>query len=179
MFQIRQLLDELQPPESGKKSSVVVDDANTKVVLFAFAAGDGLAEHVAPLPVIIQPKFAGEKVPTIEEVLNLGAVPDNWKNALRLWILRQHDNQECCDRPQKQRQHPPQKSATPFRLCQSSIYQRERPPANEELSLILHLFGFLGKLLLMLFVVKLEILAMILNGSLIVPAILLRCSFSQ
>ena len=38
VFQIRQLLDELQPPESGKQSSVVVDDANTKVVLFAFAA---------------------------------------------------------------------------------------------------------------------------------------------
>ena len=54
VFQIRQLLDELQPPESGKKSSVVVDDANTKVVLFAFAAGSGLTEHVAPFPAIIQ-----------------------------------------------------------------------------------------------------------------------------
>jgi len=38
MFQIRQLLDELQPPESGKQSIVLLDDANTKVVLFAFAA---------------------------------------------------------------------------------------------------------------------------------------------
>jgi len=53
-FQIRQLLDELQPPESGKQSIVLLDDANTKVVLFAFAAGGGLTEHVAPLPAIIQ-----------------------------------------------------------------------------------------------------------------------------
>ncbi len=53
-FQIRQLIDELQPPESGKQSIVLTDDANAKVVLFAFAAGDGLKEHVAPLPAIIQ-----------------------------------------------------------------------------------------------------------------------------
>lgn len=51
---IRQLADELQPPESGKRSIVMADDANAKVVLFAFAAGEGLAEHVAPLPAIIQ-----------------------------------------------------------------------------------------------------------------------------
>ncbi|MCU0709135.1 MAG: cupin domain-containing protein [Pirellula sp.] len=53
-YQIRQLADELQPPESGKKSRVISDDAHAKVILFAFAAGDGLAEHVAPLPAIIQ-----------------------------------------------------------------------------------------------------------------------------
>lgn len=53
-YRVRQLAEELQPPESGKQSVVLADDANTKVVLFAFAAGDGLAEHVAPLPVIIQ-----------------------------------------------------------------------------------------------------------------------------
>lgn len=53
-FQIRQLMDELQPPESGKQSIVVLDDAKTKVVLFAFAAGSGLTEHIAPLPAIIQ-----------------------------------------------------------------------------------------------------------------------------
>lgn len=53
-FQIRQLADEIQPPESGKQSIVLTDDDNTKVVLFAFAAGDGLKEHVAPLPAIIQ-----------------------------------------------------------------------------------------------------------------------------
>ena len=53
-YQIRQLADELQPPETGKQTAVLADDANAKVVLFAFAAGDGLAEHVAPLPAIIQ-----------------------------------------------------------------------------------------------------------------------------
>ena len=54
VFQIRQLADELQPPDSGKQSIVLLDDANTKVVLFAFAAGSGLTEHVAPIPAIIQ-----------------------------------------------------------------------------------------------------------------------------
>ena len=53
-YQIRQLADELQPPESGKQTIVLADDDNAKVVLFAFAAGGDLAEHVAPLPAIIQ-----------------------------------------------------------------------------------------------------------------------------
>jgi len=53
-YHIRQLIDELQPPESGTQSIVLLDDADTKVVLFAFAAGSGLTEHVAPLPAIIQ-----------------------------------------------------------------------------------------------------------------------------
>jgi len=48
-YEIRQLADELKPPETGKQSVVLVDNADTKAVLFAFAAGDGLAEHVAPL----------------------------------------------------------------------------------------------------------------------------------
>ena len=53
-YQIRQLIDEIQPPDSGKQSIVLIDDANAKVVLFAFAAGSGLTEHVAPFPAIIQ-----------------------------------------------------------------------------------------------------------------------------
>ena len=52
-YQTRQLADELKPPEAGKQSVVLVDNVNTKAVLFAFAAGDGLAEHVAPLPATI------------------------------------------------------------------------------------------------------------------------------
>lgn len=52
--QVRQLTDELQLPESGKMNVVLTDDKNAKVVAFAFAAGAGLAEHVAPLPAIIQ-----------------------------------------------------------------------------------------------------------------------------
>lgn len=53
-FQIRQLADELQPPDSGKQSVILLDDAHTKVVLFAFATGHGLTEHIAPFPAIIQ-----------------------------------------------------------------------------------------------------------------------------
>ena len=53
-FQIRQLMDEIQPSDSGRQSIILIDDANTKVVLFAFAAGSWLTEHVAPLPAVIQ-----------------------------------------------------------------------------------------------------------------------------
>ncbi len=53
-YQIRQIADEQLPPESSKQNAVLVDDGTTKVVLFAFAAGDGLKEHVAPLAAIIQ-----------------------------------------------------------------------------------------------------------------------------
>ncbi len=48
-YQFRQLADELQPPESGKQSIVLTDDEHAKVILFAFAAGAGLAEHVAAI----------------------------------------------------------------------------------------------------------------------------------
>lgn len=53
-YQIFQLASELQPPETGKQTKVLADDADAKVIVFAFAAGDGLTEHVAPLPAIIQ-----------------------------------------------------------------------------------------------------------------------------
>jgi len=75
-FQIRHLADELQPPESGKQSIVLADDANAKVVLFAFAAGDGLAEHVAPLPAIIQ-IIKGKASLTVGEETVVGK-PGTW-----------------------------------------------------------------------------------------------------
>lgn len=75
-FQIRQLADELQPPASGKQSIVLADDANTKVVLFAFAAGDGLAEHVAPMPAIIQ-IITGNATLTVAEETVVGK-PGTW-----------------------------------------------------------------------------------------------------
>ncbi|MDZ4851514.1 MAG: cupin domain-containing protein [Pirellulaceae bacterium] len=53
-YEIRQLADELQPPETGKRSKILIDDAKSKTILFAFAVGDGLSEHVAPLPAMIQ-----------------------------------------------------------------------------------------------------------------------------
>jgi len=76
MFQIRQLADELQPPESGKQSIVLLDDANTKVVLFAFAAGGGLTEHVAPFPAIIQ-IIKGEAALTVGEE-SVAGKPGTW-----------------------------------------------------------------------------------------------------
>lgn len=76
VFQIRQLLDELQPPESGKQSIVLLDDANTKVLLFAFAAGSGLTEHVAPFPAIIQ-IVKGEAAMTVGEE-SVAGKPGTW-----------------------------------------------------------------------------------------------------
>ena len=42
-YLVKQLTDELAIPESGKQSVVLVDNAKTKVILFTFAAGGGLA----------------------------------------------------------------------------------------------------------------------------------------
>ena len=53
-YLIKQLFDELAIPESGKQSIVVNDTAKTKVILFTFAAGAGLAEHIAPFDATIQ-----------------------------------------------------------------------------------------------------------------------------
>ena len=53
-YQIKQLVDELSIPESGKQSIVLTDSAKTKVILFSIAAGGGLAEHVAPFDATIQ-----------------------------------------------------------------------------------------------------------------------------
>lgn len=53
-FLIKQLADEFTFPESGKQSVVILDNSKTKVILFAFAAGGGLAEHVAPFDATIQ-----------------------------------------------------------------------------------------------------------------------------
>ena len=75
-FQIRQLTDEIQPPETGKQSAVLADDANAKVVLFAFAAGSGLTEHVAPFPAIIQ-IIQGEAALTVSEE-SISGKPGTW-----------------------------------------------------------------------------------------------------
>lgn len=75
-YQIRQLADKLQPPESGKQSAVLADDANAKIVLFAFAAGDGLKQHIAPLPAIIQ-IIRGEAELTLGEQAVTGK-PGTW-----------------------------------------------------------------------------------------------------
>lgn len=51
---IKQLTDELAIPESGKQTSVLLDNSKSKAILFAFAAGGGLAEHVSPFDATIQ-----------------------------------------------------------------------------------------------------------------------------
>ena len=53
-YLVKQLTDELAFPESGRQSVVLLDNPNTKVILFSFAAGGGLAEHVAPFDATIQ-----------------------------------------------------------------------------------------------------------------------------
>lgn len=53
-YLIKHLADELKFPESGKQSIVLQDNSKTKVILFTFAAGSGLAEHVAPFDATIQ-----------------------------------------------------------------------------------------------------------------------------
>jgi quercetin dioxygenase-like cupin family protein len=53
-YLIKQLTDELPILESGKQSVVLFDNFKTKVILFTFSAGSGLAEHVAPLDATIQ-----------------------------------------------------------------------------------------------------------------------------
>lgn len=75
-YQIRQLADEIQPPDTGKQSIILIDDSKTKVVLFAFAAGAGLSEHVAPFPAIIQ-IIQGEALLTVAEELVDGS-PGTW-----------------------------------------------------------------------------------------------------
>ena len=53
-YQIKQLADELPIPAEGKQSVVLTDTSKTKVILFTFAAGAGLAEHIAPFDATIQ-----------------------------------------------------------------------------------------------------------------------------
>lgn len=76
VYLVRQLADEFQPPESGKKNVVLTDDEKAKVMLFTFAAGAGLAEHLAPLPAIIQ-IIQGEADLTVDEQAVAGK-PGTW-----------------------------------------------------------------------------------------------------
>lgn len=54
IYLIKQLADELAIPESGKQSAILNDNFKTRVMLFTFAAGDGLAEHIARFDATIQ-----------------------------------------------------------------------------------------------------------------------------
>jgi quercetin dioxygenase-like cupin family protein len=75
-YLIKQLTDELAFPESGKQSVVLLDNSKTKVILFTFAAGGGLAEHVAPFDAMIQIISGTARLTVIDEVV--GGKPGTW-----------------------------------------------------------------------------------------------------
>lgn len=65
-FQVFQLATEMLPPANGKQSRVLIDNDQVKIIAFGFAAGDGLAEHVAPLPALLQ-VVTGEAAMTVAD----------------------------------------------------------------------------------------------------------------
>jgi quercetin dioxygenase-like cupin family protein len=75
-YQVKQLAGELAIPESGKHSVVLTDNVKTKVILFSFAAGSGLAEHVAPFDATIQ-IISGKAVLTVGDE-SVEGKPGTW-----------------------------------------------------------------------------------------------------
>ncbi len=75
-YMIKQLADELASPESGKQSVVLIDNAKTKVILFSFATGAGLAEHIAPFDATIQIVSGTATLTVMAEVVD--AKPGTW-----------------------------------------------------------------------------------------------------
>ncbi|MDX1929754.1 MAG: cupin domain-containing protein [Pirellulaceae bacterium] len=73
---IKQLTEELAFPESGKQSVVLLDNSKTKVILFTFAAGGGLAEHVAPFDATIQIISGTATLTVMDEVVD--GRPGTW-----------------------------------------------------------------------------------------------------
>lgn len=76
VYLIKQLADELAIPESGKQSIVLTDSQKTKVILFSFAAGGGLAEHIAPFDATIQ-IISGTAALTVGDE-SVGGKPGTW-----------------------------------------------------------------------------------------------------
>lgn len=75
-YLIKQLTEELTLAESGKQSAVLLENSKTKVILFAFAAGSGLAEHVAPYDATIH-LVSGQATLTVGEESVVGK-PGTW-----------------------------------------------------------------------------------------------------
>lgn len=75
-YLIKQLTQELTIPESGKQSVVLADNSKIKAILFSFAAGSGLAEHVAPLDATIQ-IISGEAAITVGAE-SVDGIPGTW-----------------------------------------------------------------------------------------------------
>lgn len=75
-YLVKQLTDELALPEAGKLSVILLDNPKIKVLLFTFAAGGGLAEHVAPLDATIQ-IISGQAAITVADEAIVGK-PGTW-----------------------------------------------------------------------------------------------------
>lgn len=75
-YLIKQLTQELTIPETDKKSVVLLDNSKIKAILFSFAAGSGLAEHVARLDATIQ-IISGEAAITVGAE-SVDGMPGTW-----------------------------------------------------------------------------------------------------
>jgi quercetin dioxygenase-like cupin family protein len=53
-FTMRDLREAIATPPDGIVSRTIFADADVRVVLFSFAAGQGLTDHTAAVPVLIQ-----------------------------------------------------------------------------------------------------------------------------
>lgn len=73
---IADLAAELDIPENASASKVLYRDDHLRVIAFAFDAGQGLTEHSAPLPVVIQ-VVRGRLTLTLGEE-STEAVPGTW-----------------------------------------------------------------------------------------------------
>jgi quercetin dioxygenase-like cupin family protein len=73
---IKQLTQELTTPDTGKQSVVLLDNSKIKAILFSFAAGSGLTEHVAPLDATIQ-IISGEAAITVG-LESVDGIPGTW-----------------------------------------------------------------------------------------------------
>ena len=77
LVSVKNLCEELEAPATGHLNRTLQNDESAKIILFSFAAGDGLAQHRAPMPGIIQ-------ILRGEAVLTLGA--DTLEAAAGFWV---------------------------------------------------------------------------------------------
>lgn len=75
-YHVKKLTEELPIPESGKQSVILIDNPKIKAILFSFAAGAGLAEHVAPLDATIQIISGMAALTVVDEVVD--GKPGTW-----------------------------------------------------------------------------------------------------
>jgi quercetin dioxygenase-like cupin family protein len=73
---IRDLATEAQPPENGILSRTLFQDAQIKVVLFAFSPGQELSEHSASVPAVVHVLRGEATLQLGEETIEAG--PGTW-----------------------------------------------------------------------------------------------------